>query len=39
MDTATQNDHKTVKVTYRRFSEDGDRKDEEGNSYFGLAPT
>lgn len=27
MDTSTQNGHKTVKVSYRRFSKDGDYQD------------
>lgn len=36
VEAGEENGTKKVRVTYRRFDENGDRQDSEGNKYFGL---
>jgi hypothetical protein len=36
VETGFENGSRRARVSFRRFSPDGDRKDSEGNFYFGL---
>jgi len=38
VETGVENGSKRVRVSFRRFSEKGEKTDLEGNSYDGLGP-